>query len=373
MMLQKNTDYTLNKGNKSTLSLIELIRSITDHSCRQALHEFHSNRTIFYLNGADPMLFVDYLIKLREKSLPPAQRTIQSLELADKAYDITLDKFSRLPASANTSEPEQGIDCRFYFQAFLEHAESLLISKHPADGFEQEIIAAHALQNFVRRHYYFSFIEAERQNSRFWTRYNWNICGHTLCIWLPIYISGLNRRKWLERNIDDPDPARPGERQRIQKIVDKKLAKPSLLYIDEKSKVATDNVPPLWDTDYENEDLLLGTVVAREKADNIEKQRRSIQRLGPEKLKQMIKRIFTDISSDNYNVGKIARDYGLSKSTFSRFAGSKWQNNKKVPDLWQNTAQVLLTHPVFKEVLKISGMLKHIKDNFGINEAPKDS
>ena len=58
----------------------------------------------------------------------------------------------------------------------------------------------------------------------------------------------------------------------------------------------------------------------------------------------------------------LAKDFGLSKSTFSRFAGSRWLNSKKaIPDLWLNTAHVLSTYPVFQEVAKETGVWEQVE------------
>ena len=97
-------------------------------------------------------------------------------------------------------------------------------------------------------------------------------------------------------------------------------------------------------------------VVAEEKAANIQQQRRSIRKLGKTKLKKMILQIFGDIICDDYRDSEIAKDFGLTKATFSRFAGSRWnQTGFSIPDLWRNTAQVLIYHPIFRQVVKDTG------------------
>ena len=63
---------------------------------------------------------------------------------------------------------------------------------------------------------------------------------------------------------------------------------------------------------------------------------------------------------DNYlNARKtdedIAEEFGISKSTFSRFAGKDWRKNTGlnnvivIPDLWKNMASVIMQNPVFAE------------------------
>jgi hypothetical protein len=79
-------------------------------------------------------------------------------------------------------------------------------------------------------------------------------------------------------------------------------------------------------------------------------------------LKRLILRIFKDLSGGKYEDKKVARRFGLSKATFSRFAGSRWLTTQSaVPDLWRNTAEVLSTHPIFKEVAINTGFWEQVQ------------
>ena len=102
--------------------------------------------------------------------------------------------------------------------------------------------------------------------------------------------------------------------------------------------------------------------MANEKAENINKQRSAIRALGRERLMELIHRIFDGIGCEGHNDVTVARDFGLSKATLSRFAGSRWRDVKKaIPDLWLNTAHVLATNPVFREVVEQTGVWDQIK------------
>ena len=84
--------------------------------------------------------------------------------------------------------------------------------------------------------------------------------------------------------------------------------------------------------------------------------------LGKKRFKQLILRIFENIKSGEYSDEKLARDFGLSKATFSRFAGSQWHKKETpIPDLWLNTAKVLSQNSTFKKVTKETGFLKQVK------------
>ena len=75
----------------------------------------------------------------------------------------------------------------------------------------------------------------------------------------------------------------------------------------------------------------------------------------------MVQHIFEKIADDDYHDIAVARMFGLSKATFSRFAGSRWDASKRnIPDLWLNTAQVLSVHPDFKETALEAGVWKQV-------------
>jgi len=217
------------------------------------------------------------------------------------------------------------------------------------------------MQGFVRRHFYLSRLEAERKNDHFWSRYYWNIKGHNICLWLPVSLKGRKRREWLEENIDDPDPSRDLERERIQGIINRRLIRESLVPINEML-----DTPAREAGSVSGQNTAFGSslanVISEEKADKIKQQRRSIKALGRKRLKRLVLRIFEDLCYGEYNDGKVAKDFGLSKATFSRFAGSRWTKSGSVtPDLWLNTAQVLSTHKDFKRVAVESGVWEQVE------------
>ena len=58
------------------------------------------------------------------------------------------------------------------------------------------------------------------------------------------------------------------------------------------------------------------------------------------------------------NQQNLAQLFGLSLSTFSRFAGSRWRkrSDRAIPDLWLNTAQTLASHRALVEAAKDAGV-----------------
>jgi hypothetical protein len=211
----------------------------------------------------------------------------------------------------------------------------------------------------VVRHFKHAYLEAERSKNPLWSRYSWKIEGQRIYVFLPVSIKGQDRRKWLEEHIKAAISDNLLERHEIQNIINKKLGQIALVPILDELKEHTQEVQPIEDSDNKEFGLSLGKVVAEEKVQNAQMLRRSIKQLGREKIRLLIMRIFGEIGSGNYADKEIAEEFGLSKATFSRFAGSRWfQNESTIPDLWLNTAKILSKHKVFREVIEEAGFLK---------------
>lgn len=363
------------KSNKKlryrNLSIGKLVKEIVDKSDRLALQEFHNNRTLFSYNGGPPLHFIHYLNELRE-SWKRVWTGRNAFEVAEKAYDFTIDKFSNLPRKKGSSQrvksksgenmKRRGADCRLYFKAFLEHITPSFETKPPAGQIEEEARAAITMQGLVKRHFYLSILEAERRANPFWSRYYWRVRGGTICVWLPVSLEGRERPEWLEKNIDNPDPLRQGESERIQAIISQKLARERFVSFNPDTHITKEEYSPPWSDSGETFEISLAQAVAEEKSRNIRRQRRSIGAIGKGKLKKLVLRIFDDISCDEYEDRKVARDFGLSKATFSRFAGSRWlPMGSAIPDLWRNTAEVISKHTDFEEAAKRAGVWEQVE------------
>ena len=365
-----NLTNSANTRRYSFLSLYELIRRIVDEGDHQALIEFH-NRPLLNFKAESSLTCAEYIDQCREGLLNWWRGTRNPFEIADRAYDLTIDKFSNLsvtleppdnPGAGKNQLKQNGPGCRFYFRAVLRGLDKSF-KKSPNKGqLELEAESAAAIQGFVRRHFHLSVKEAKRKVNPLWSRYFWNVGGWKICVWLPVHLKGRERREWLEKNIGPPDPAKPGERERIQALINQKIGNVGVIPFNEN---AHQNV--LEGHEYRSDQKgdvcqSLGDVVAQEKAGNIACQRRAIRALGHDKLKQMVLYIFEKVASDDYHDIAVAKIFGLSKATFSRFAGSRWKtSNPNIPDLWLNTAQVLSVHPDFKKAAVEAGIWKQVE------------
>ncbi len=334
------------------LSLVDLIKRIVDLSDREALHEFHANRTVLHLDDGRWVRLIDYVHNRFFKI------KIENSDIKEKAQDMVIDKFSNLPgniAGGKVAETKTicRIDCRNYFRPFLELMGKEL-NEGEMCGLSEETIAVQWLQGFVDRHIHLSILECKRSRDNGFSRYDWILNGHRITLYLPVYMNGAERRQWLETNIPDVDPTNFEEKNRIQSIINKRFERhvkfPYLTNRNTDDEVTHNKIPSHILQLITTEGLT--TAIAEEKCEKIEEQRESIQKLGKKKLNELILRIFNSISINQYNLSELAREFSLSKSALCRFTAKNWiekQEEMRIPDLWMNTCQVLAQHSDFVE------------------------
>jgi hypothetical protein len=353
-----------------SLFLVNLVKRIVDKGDRLALIEFHNHRTLFKCKGSRPLLFTDYLEKLREMTTRRTWIAANSDEVANKAYDLTLDKFNNLPSREKRSRrtksnsggvKRKGPNCRLYFKAFLNEVARSFETAPPANEIEEEARAAKIMKGLVSYQFDRSLREAQRRTNPFRSRYNWKVGGRTIYVWLPLSLKGRERKVWLEKHMENPDPLRPGERERIHSIINQHFPRERVVDLNEATDSSGEQQTPPWSNPGKAFEISLAEAVAEEKVANIRKQRESIRMLGEEKLRQLILRIFKDLSLGRYEDKEVAGHFDLKKATFSRFAGSRWLQGRSIPDLWRNTAEVVLAHPIFKEVAISAGVWKEVE------------
>lgn len=339
------------------LPVVELIECITDASDRAALDEFHTNRKIFRLDAGEPMVMTTF-IEMICHSRWAVSLAGCNYNLLEKTYNHLIDRFSNIPDDRYPDGP----DCRCYFDAFLTHIYILFERDNINDRLSQELTAAKMLQNMVIRHFKYCLKESCRQSNLLRSRYQWDINGGSIIVWMPVFKSGSDRRHWLQANIDNPDPSRPDERYRIQQIIDTQLGIPVMqdfdscgeLFCDSRNRTENMNLPCAEQIEVKG----LANAVADEKTENINQMRPAIQKLGKQKLSDLIGTIFRDVSYDCYEEKSIAERFGISRPTLSRFAGSRWNISASAscPDLWSNLARVLAQNTCFTEAAQDCGI-----------------
>ena len=315
------------------IPLVELIRRIVEDNDQTALMEFHDRRTCFHFYGNPSARFSEYLAYLRTNSC----EATWGLAI-DCAYDRTMDKFSRM-------ENDSGIDCRRYYQ-------SLLISIHgryfPSELHQEEALT-HNLNRFVYHHFKFSLRDCKRQLSS-QNRYQWDLPNGSLTLHFPRSFGGTDRKAWLEEHVSNPDPNRPGESDRIQRLIDESFeAASGGTPVDLEQLPAEDSFA--WEELDTHVFRDLAETVATEKSATYLEQRKAIQALGPDRVYELVLRVFDNVCNPGSETDtQICKQFGLSKATFSRFAGQNWDT--AIPDLWENTARIVGQSPIFREALE---------------------
>ena len=357
------THANLQKKTYNDLSLIQLAELIVQDSDRAALNEFHDNRQLFRFGSGPAMLFADFVESLCE-SCWALELANSNYNLLEKARDHLIDRFCNIP----TEQTPQGPDCRYYFDGFLEQMHTLCLQKD-MNPLEKELLSVRTLQQMTMRHFMYCIKEGSRSLNPLRTRYQWHLDGDIIIVWMPVTIGGNNRRLWLEEHIDDPDPSRPGEKYRIQQIIDSELGFGEISCMgDYKYTLSTDcrleEAQPA-DTDDDTGVSDIAKAVVDEKAKNIHLMRPSVRVLGRTKLKKLITRIFDQITEGSYDEKRLAQRFGMSQSSLTRFAGSRWQisANSRPPDLWSNLAQLLSKNgSPFSSIARSCGIWKQVQE-----------
>ncbi len=346
---------SLVKPNYSKFSLHDLLVLIVVENDLSALQELHDKRTVFQYGHQSRLLLAEYL-----KCLKDSTSVKGSCQFVDQAYDYTIDKFSNIPKMSVCQKyngKSTGPDCRKYYQAIVND-----ISKESSKNLLTDLLSARKLQGLVTRHFFLSLREIKRSSHS--SRYNWKLPNGSISVTMPKSISGSRRLVWLQQNITDPNPKCVEEQQRIQEIINQRLGTGEPVYLDNSKLpgwcVANAVYSQKQRFKVNGVDFIdtVAEAVAEEKSQRISLQRKAIKVLGKQRLKTMILRIFEDLGNGNYKDIRICTAYGISKATFSRFAGSRW--NKNIPDLWSNLAQVIATNHSFIETARNAGVWDRI-------------
>lgn len=363
---------------------VSLIQRIVGDSDRLALKVLFETRKLFRIKEEPQLSIGQYLIKLRDKFAPPEECDKDQCEIADCAYDLTLAKYSNFPGhpkkifnSGHYHQKGTRVDCRLYYRAFLDKIQEKLDADRQNSHLQEENLAGLVLQGLINRNFSLSRLECER-SSKFFVRYVWRFSGKEFTLKYPSYLTAKQFKEWLKENTKDLNLTEPDARNRIQSLINEKLERGYHVQADkiiEAYDLTQDQPPsPLDMNEGLNFTRDLAETVAQKKVENIDEQRPAIRRLGENSLECLIKEIFTELAQGNFKQGRIARKYGLSKATFSRFAGSKWsEKNKgtvvtKIPDLWRNTAKVLSENPIFMETVISSRFVDRLERIQGLVE-----
>ncbi len=362
---------------------LDLLALIVEKADRAALDEFHGARRPIRGFDGRTMALVEYVYELAEERLGERQTRdrLSEFEL-DRARDLTIDRFLNLPDGEYPIDQQDGFegmaraeaktDCRRYFTPFLKKLSEIERMRPAMSRVEKEIAASTLLKRQVKRHFEFCLKEARRLSNPFVSRYEWKTKSGSIYVMFPKEFPGRQRKAWLENNVEDPDSGRAGERERVQRIIDARLPQRRFVEFEEdtvalSSAMSRDRLES-WAFLYGFTAEGLAAVVAEEKASQIRRQRPAIRSIGPKHLRRLVLEVFDNLEEPRGSDCGIATRYGLSKASFSRFAGTRWQerfgedHQARIPDLWLNTARALSNHPHFAEAAKDAGVWPRVTD-----------
>lgn len=334
-----------------SFSLIQLAGYVC-HGCYTSLKELHKRRFLPGPSKRKKRTIVEYIAALAETGKDRYELSSELINNIEYAQNLTTDKFSRLPIAGMKRKE---VDCRYYIKAFLNKMAQFIKKNYGISHLELERESIRVLEGLIKRHYFLSLKEAFRSNNLYSSRYNWKLPGGTICVKMPITITGRDRGKWLALHVGDPDPLRPGEKKRIQEIIDQYFGVGNAIRFDDRINYSHAQEPSVYLEESNKFDL--GKVVAVEKVNLIDQQRPSIKKLGPHLLRELIQTIFSCLEEGCFEDAHIAAEFGLSKSTFSRFAGSNWLKTENgIPDLWRNTATVIMANPEMRKAFNVTAI-----------------
>ena len=277
--------------------------------------------------------------------------------IPEMARDLCYDRFTRLPP-----EPDGGTDCRYYYLGFLRNLPDELAVAGQFHPMQRNTQVLQRFGGYVRRHWRLCMRDAWRRQQDLAVAHKFVTPQGSLSLWVPGRIPLQERDDWLERCFGPIDTGAMGATARLQSLIDTWLDQD--LRDREKQLRASIDADPFgvhgsgfsiehgWSSDG------LARTVALEKANAPARLRTSIAALGPERIEQLVLGIFEDVIAGRYRPSTTARDFGLHKSTLTRFAAAHWLPSTEgpVPDLWLNTAQVLASQPRFACALEEAGL-----------------
>jgi len=116
----------------------------------------------------------------------------------------------------------------------------------------------------------------------------------------------------------------------------------------------------------------LAIMLANEKAEHVQDQRRAIRKLGEEGVRWLVVRILGSLALSDYRAKEVAREFGLSQATLSRFAGTRWgqglggPDSVQVPGLWRNLAHLLAREPEFLAAAIEARVLRRLRQTLAL-------
>lgn len=343
-------------------SILELCRSIVDKSDPKEIDYLIRKRKILNQETGNAMTVLEYIqyLSLKDRA--------EDRDYVNEYIEYTYHKLTHIPDNnlkCKNGSIKRQIDCTKFYKRYLDYVTNKLIKgSHKQSVIKQIALCENAFLYFVKTEYKRSKSDVQYKFSEY-SRYNWKVNGEMIRnLYMPRIIRGRDRTLWLKANIPQPDPRNPGERERVQQIINATPFHTFLHYVKEEkfSSNETDDTHSLSKTFLAIlRDKGIVEALAREKTHPVilKKQRTSIRNLKEAKLREMIYDIFHMLETKHHCANAIAEKYDLSVATFSRFASTRWNkepsDSENLPDLWNNLSELLSHDEEFMTVAREYG------------------
>jgi len=373
--------------------LAALVYKVGFEHDQEALAEIVHHRPVFSFGTKERLLLPDFLCLLLTTG--KSEKESRTSQFWERAHEILLLKLGVLgrpsgphgggggDTASKGCRSRRGIDCANYYAALWKYLRNNPVFAGARGTLEREKEAARQFQLFVTRNRHWSYLEARREvRLMFLRRYVWCLNGRgKIEVLMPKYMKGVECRKWLEINVPHPNPKAPGEKERVQAIIDRRLSIPRIVPLDRVALSAQGSSQPQVNLNIDDEpppsfiDFL-----AREKALAVDLQRPSIRKLGPARIEELVHAIGDNLRTREFTDEALANRFGISKTAFSHFGGSDWSKVKKgkgrtrrdekkveqeeetfVPDLFRNAAALLSESEIFREMAAEAGVFRPAK------------
>ncbi|MFC1607956.1 hypothetical protein ACFL47_08300 [Candidatus Latescibacterota bacterium] len=343
-----------------SLSTYELLLRIVEHSDRDVLNHLMEFRRIIH-HGETWILIPEYILYLSLNRIPindfkPELEDYEAFE--QRVNDLTRARFLEF-AKKNT----EGKGCLKQYSHILETTRS---SECLESSIKMEQLISAELKKSIWQHFKYCINEGQRQINPFQKRYEWWREGKKhMILYRPTTIDTSIVSRWLNESFPVIDDTDPEFKEKVQQALDQRFGSGFFVRINElynngHQKFEPTVEPKGYDESPDYRDIIMKIVQRKDL--EFEELRPGIQKLGRERMKELVVDILESNAKGKYEQNKIAKAFGISKSTMSRFSGTKWQIGQAgVPDLWQNAIRVILTKPEFVEFAAENGLERVIR------------
>ncbi len=354
-------------NNYSDLSTLMLIEKIVNDADQNILNYFISNRKLLWYKGKR-VLLPEYLYELKNINYYPFISITSNEKHLDLKLDLTYDRAIKKFIELSSEEENEGPFCDKQYQSLVKQLNDYKRGNPNCSELELESECERRFQKMVIRHLSYSWLEVCRSSNRLYQRYRWELPTGTVEVKKPQHIDGRSFNRWLVKHVEEPNPVSKREKCRIQKIIDDwfgVLGEIDSSDIEYKLKEESD---PYDTIEKYPEDFI--SMIASEKASSVKILRPAISKIGKSQVYLLVKKILESLQFDDSKDSQIQQEFGLSKSTYSRFAGKEWRekNNGEVPDLWKNIATIVTKDPIISEHAESIGVNKAILKLLGKEE-----